>query len=407
MRTSWSAAAAGAAHARLHSTATNPQRTVRMTLMTPMLGSKLRRGLRCNSNFMRLRPLLALFVALLATGLVACGGGDGGGDEADASTDVDQLLQDTFSGSKEIKSGKFDLALDITSGGEVGAVKVKVAGPFESQGQGKVPKLDINASLEGGGQSLEAGVTSTGDQGFVSFNGTDYEVSGPIWKQFTAGFEQSASKGSDQSLATLGIDPRKWLTNASNDGEAKVGDTDTIKITGDVDVPKLLDDVNAALAKIRSIGGSQAESLPEQLTAEQKQEAVDAIKDLSVEIYTGAEDTILRRMLVTMKIDAPAGGSTAAQSADVKFDLQLLDLNEDQEIEAPENPKPFADLAAQLNSLGLNLGGLGGGGSAGSSGSGSGSAPDAKSLEKYSDCVQGAGGDTDKIRKCSDVLAAP
>jgi len=375
--------------------------------MTPMLGSKLRRGLRCNPIFMRLRPLLTLFVALLATGLIAGCGGDGGGEEASSSTDVDQLLKDTFSGSKEIKSGKIDLALDVTSAGETGAVKVNVTGPFESQGTGKVPKLDINASLEGGGQNIDAGVTSTGDSGFVSFSGTDYEVSGPIWKQFTAGFEQSASKGNDQSLATLGIDPRKWLTNAENAGEAKVGDTDTIKITGDVDVPKLLDDVNAALEKLRSIGGSQAEGLPEQLTPEQKQQAGDAIKDLSVEIYTGAEDTILRRMLVTMKIDAPAGGSTAAQSADVKFDLQLLDLNEDQEIEAPENPKPFADLAAQLNSLGLNLGGLGGGGSAGSSGSGSGSAPDAKSLEKYSDCVQGAGGDTDKIRKCSDVLAAP
>ena len=118
----------------------------------------------------------------------------------------------------------------------------------------------------------------------------------------------------------------------------------------------------------------------------------------------------MRRMVVTMKIDAPATSATAAQSADVKFDLQLLDLNEGQDIEAPENAKPFTDLAAQLNALGLNLGGLGGGG-AGSSGSGSGSGSGTgameKNLEKYSDCVQDAGGDTDKIRKCADLLAAP
>ena len=126
-------------------------------------------------------------------------------------------------------------------------------------------------------------------------------------------------------------------------------------------MPKLLDDVNAALEKLRSIGGASAEGLPEQLTAEQKQQAADAIKDLSVEIYTGAEDKILRRMLVTMKIETPEGSAAGAQSADIKFDLQLLDLNEDQEIEAPENPKPFAELASQLDSLGLNLGGLGSG----------------------------------------------
>jgi hypothetical protein len=379
-----------------------------MTLMTPMLGSKLRRGLRCNSNVMRLRPLLILIVALLATGLVAGCGGDSKGEAADSSSDVDQLLKDTFSGSKEIKSGKFDLALDIKAGGETGNVAIKIAGPFESQGKGKVPKLDIDASVAGGGQNLEAGVTSTGDRGFVSFSGTDYEVTGPIWKQFTASYEQAGSKGSGTSLATLGIDPRKWLTNAKNAGDAKVGDTDTVKITGDVDVPKLLDDVNTALAKLRTLGGSSAASLPEQLTAEQKQEAVDAMKDLSVEIYTGAEDKILRRMVVAMKIETPAGSSTGKQSADVKLDLQLLDLNEGQEINAPENPKPFSALASQLNSLGLNLGGLGGSVGGGTSdSSGSGSSATAENVQKYTECVQKAGSDTAKIQKCSDLLAAP
>jgi hypothetical protein len=355
---------------------------------------------------MRPRSLLTLIVALLATGLVAGCGGGGSGDQADASTDVDQLLKDTFSGSKDIKSGKFDLALDVKAGGQTGALAVKIAGPFESQGKGKVPKLDITASFAGGGQNIEAGVTSTGDRGFVSFSGTDYEVAGPVWKQFTASYEQAGSKGSDQSLATLGIDPRKWLTNARNSGEAKVGDTDTVKITGDVNVPKLLDDVNAALQKIRTIGGAGAANLPEQLTAEQKQQAVDAIKDLSVEIYTGAEDKIMRRMVVAMKINTPSGSSGGAQAADVRFDLQLLDLNEGQDINAPENPKPFADLASQLNSLGLGLNGLGGGSGSGS-GSGNGAGTDQKNLEKYSQCIQAAGGDNNKIRKCADLLAAP
>lgn len=374
--------------------------------MTPMLGSKLRRDVCCNHLLMRLRSLLPLLIALLAVGLlVGCGGGDDDGTQADSSTDVDQLLKDTFSGKKEINSGKIDLALNADAGSS-GTFAVKVSGPFETQGAGKLPKLDIDASLEGGGQSFQAGVTSTGDKGFVSYGGTDYEVSGPVFQQFKAGYEQSAkqaeSQNKDQSLATLGIDPSKWLTNAKNAGEAKVGDTDTVKITGDVDVAKLLDDVNAALQKIRAIGGTGTQSLPEQLTEADKKQATDAIKDLSVEIYTGAEDKILRRFVVAMKLEVP-NDSGAKESADVKLDLQLLDLNESQDIKAPENTKPFNELLGKLNGLGLSLGGLGAAGSGSGSGSGGGST-DQQNLEKYSQCIQEANGDNSKIAKCADLL---
>jgi hypothetical protein len=368
-----------------------------MTPKTPMLGSKLRREVRCNSKPMRLRSLLPLLVALLAVGLLAGCGSDS--KEADSSTDVDQLLQDTFSGKKDIKSGKLDLALNADSGGQ--SFAVKVSGPFESQGGGKLPKLDIDASLEGGGQTFQAGVTSTGDQGFVSYDGTDYAIPGSVFQQFKAGFEQSAKQSGangSQSLASLGIDPRKWLTNAKNEGEAKVGDTDTIKITGDVDVPKLLDDVNAALQKLRTLGGAQAAQLPDKLSEQDKKQAEDAIKDLSVEIYTGAEDKILRRMAVAMKLDVPDSANGGSQAANLKFDLQLLDLNEGQEIKAPENTKPFNQLLSKLQGLGLPGLSSTGGGSTSSSGTSQ------ENLQKYSECIKKANGDNTKIRKCADLL---
>jgi hypothetical protein len=362
-----------------------------------MLGSKLRRDLCCNPTLMRSRSLLLILIAMLAVaGLVAGCGGGGDDNEASSSTDASQLLKDTFSGKKDIKSGKLDVAVSVNAGSQ-GTFDAKLSGPFESQGNGKLPKLDIDASLEGSGQDIQAGVTSTGDKGFISYNGTDYAVDDATFKQFKAGFEQSTKQASDQnsnqSLATLGIDPNKWLTNTKNEGDAKVGDTDTIKITGDVDVSKLLDDVNSALQKIKSIGGAQAANLPDQLTDADKKQAEDAIKDLSVEIYTGKDDKILRRMVVAMKLAAQN------DTADVKLDFQLLDLNEGQDISAPDNAKPLSDLMSQLG--GLGLGGLGSGSSSGSGSSGSGGA---KNLEKYSQCIQEANGDNTKIAKCADLL---
>jgi hypothetical protein len=338
-----------------------------------------------------------LLITVLAAGLLAgCGGGGAG---ANSSSDPNQLLKDTFSGKKDIKSGRLDFAASVTSGSRQ-AVNVKVSGPFESQGSGRLPKLAIDASFDGGGQSIQAGVTSTGDKGFVSFGGTEYAISGPTFQQLKASWEQTAKQASsnngsnNQSLASLGIDPSKWLTNAKNEGDAKVGDADTIKITGDVDVSKALDDVNAALQKIRSVGGAQASQLPQQLTEADKKQAEQAVKNLSVELYTGKDDKILRRMVVAMSLAAQN------QTADVKLDLQLLDLNQSQDIQAPANPKPFNDLVSKLNGLGLGgLGGLGGGSS-----SGSGSSGNAQNLEKYSKCIQDAKGDNAKIAKCADLL---
>src|SRR5947208_1233528 len=245
----------------------------------------------------RPRTFLLLLLALLAL----VGAGCGGGDKASSSSDVNDLLQKTFAGGKKIDSGKLNLALRLNlQGGQSsqlsGPVALTLTGPFESQGKGKLPKFDMDAAFEGGGQNLKAGIESTGDKGFVSFNGTDYAVSDQVFQQFRTGYEQAQQQsakqnGGAQSLATLGIDPRRWLKNPRNEGDAKVGDTDVVKITGDVDVGKLLDDVNNALAKARSLGVQGSQQLPSKLTDQQKQQAEQAIKALKVEIYTGKEDT--------------------------------------------------------------------------------------------------------------------
>ena len=353
-----------------------------------------------------LRTLLCLMALVAMAGLTACGG-----DEASESTDVDKLLTDTFSGSKEIKSGKFDLAVKVdVKGGQSqvqGPISLKLGGPFESQGKGKLPKFDMDASFEGAGQSIKAGVMTTGEKGFINFNGTEYAVTEEIFKQFRTSYEKASAEGNkeNQSLKSLGIDPRRWLTNAKNEGEEKVGDADTIKITGDVDVAKLLDDVNAALQKAGSLGLQGQAQLPTKLTEEQKAQVEKAVKNLKVNIFTGKDDTILRRMQITFGLEDPSGKESGAATVD--FDLKLLELNEGQDFEEPANPKPFEELAQSLGGLG-GLGGIGGGsGGSGGSGGGSGSSGSgggSKNLEEYTKCIEEAGNDLAKAQKCADIL---
>lgn len=359
----------------------------------------------------RLRSVLSLaLAALVAAALAACGGG---GKEATAGTDVNQLLRETFTGDKQVDSGRLNvtLAVDVQGAeGVNGPVNVKLAGPFQTQGDGKLPKLDLDLDFAGSGQNVKAGVTSTGDKGFVNFNNQEFAVSDQVFKQLQAGYEQAQKQAEQQnqdqqSLSTLGIDPRRWLTGAKNAGESKVGDAETIRITGGVDVPKLLDDLNKALEKAAALGLQDQGRLPQKLTDEQRRQAAEAIKGLTVEIHTGREDKILRRMLVQMDIQAPPGSSEGGpQAAGIKLDFSLTELNEDQEIKAPANAKPLDELLGQFGGLG-GLGGLGsGGGPGGTGGSGGSGGADQERLQKYTDCITAAGSDTAKAQECAKLL---
>jgi hypothetical protein len=356
------------------------------------------------------RPAVLLsLLLLLALGLLAgCGGGDDEEGAVSADTDVNELLTKTFTGKKQVDSGNLDLSLVIEAqGGETqleGPVTIKLSGPFQSQGDGQLPEFSLDASLEAGGQSFSAGATSTGEKGYLSFQGTDYVVDDQIFQQFKAGFEEAQQQGSDQqqSFASLGMDPRKWLTDPQNEGDAKVGDDDTIKITGGVDVAALLDDVNNALEKASSLGLSQAD-VPERITEAQKRQVIEAVKDPRVEIYTGKDDAILRRMVVNLGVEDAGSGTNGT----VAFDISITDLNEDQDIAEPADAKPFDELLGQLGGLGLGgLGGAAGSGSgSGGAGSGSGGGGSAEDFEKFSQCIEDAGNDTQKAQKCADLLS--
>jgi hypothetical protein len=381
--------------------------------MHPALAAP-RQGRRKEIPAMLIRPrtLPLLLVALLTVLVAGCGGSK---DQASGTTDVNHLLQKTFAGGKKLDSGRLDLTLKLDlQGGQSsqlnGPITLKLSGPFQTQGKGKLPLFDMDASFQGAGQSFKAGLESTGDKGFVNFQGTDYAVTDQVFQQFRTGYEQAqqqSAKQSGQSLATLGIDPRRWLTNPRNEGEAKVGDADVVRITGDVDVAKLLDDVNNALDKARGLGVQGSQSLPQKLTDAQKQQAQKAIKALSIEIDTGKADTTLRRMLINLDVATSASSTGGAQSGKVSLDFQLLDLNKSQSIKPPASAKPFAGLLSQLGGLGLGTGATSGSGSSGSSGSGSSGGASATQLKKYSDCITAAGSDTTKAQKCADLLSSP
>jgi hypothetical protein len=346
-------------------------------------------------------PLAALTVALP---LVACGGGE----------DADEVLKETFGASKRVASGKLDLSLRLKAEGAQnlgGPIAVKLTGPFQTQGDRQLPKFDFDLTLSASGQTFRAGAVSTGNAGFLKFQGQAYSVPERVFAQFKQGYERSQAQREgtpqNQSLSALGINPLNWLEDPKDEGEERVAGVETIHVSSGVNVSKLLDDINKVLSRARGQLGAQGGQLPSQLTEQQRKAVADAIEDVSFDVYTGKDDKTLRRMTIGLKFEVPQSQRRSAQGltgGELTFDMVIGELNKTQTVSPPANARPFDELTQAVRGA---LGALGAGGAGGSSGRGTATAPPATGDEKaqrYLRCLQEAGGDVARAQKCADLL---
>jgi hypothetical protein len=375
----------------------------------------------------RLLVLLCLLASLLA--FSACGGDD---DE-----DVGQLLSQTFGGGGEdVKSGRLDLAMRLNAQGLPnvnGPIALRLSGPFQSTKPGDLPRFDFTLGFDAGGQNLAAGAVSTGDKGFLRFQNQAYAIGEDLFKQFRDGYAQQAKcaeeqgdKGDGVSFKSLGIEPNRWLRDPKRAGEEEVGGADTVHITAGVDVPKFLDDVNRVLGRTdlqqqqdpcAKEDQPQPRSQPtRRLTDAQRKQIAEAVKDARLEVWTGKDDKIMRRMNLALRFDVPEQArrnSRGLTRGDMRFDLSLGAVNEDQRIAPPRGAKPLEELIARFGGQVPGLGGAQapqGGGQAPQGGAQApqgGAAPQGgEQSSEYLQCVNEAGQDIKKLQACAELVGS-
>lgn len=347
----------------------------------------------------RARAIVALLaLAALALVLAACGGsGDSGG-----SGDAETLLRQTFTGTHNIRSGKADVQLKVNVSGDAsirGPIQVRLAGPFESAGTDELPKFDIALDASAQGQGFRAGLTSTSDRLFVNFGGTSYEVPADLLDQLKASYRRSQqqSSGSQLSLEGFGLDPMSWLEDPTVEGTETVGGVETDHISAKLNVSALLDDIDKILARVSAQGGlPTGQQIPSKIPPSDRQQIEDAVKNATVDVWSGTDDHTLRRLDLALSVDVPRGST----SLDIALSIELTDLNQPQSIQAPATTRPLNELLGQLQ--GFLGGALGGGALGGSSGSSGGAS--SQQLQDYSDCIQRAGSNVTEAQKCADLL---
>jgi hypothetical protein len=380
-----------------------------------------------------------VFAALLAlaTALAACGSSSSGNNENPQKVVNEATL-------KGIKSGNLDLSLGIkVEGSEGGNLDVSLSGPFQSEGNGQLPQLDMtgkaNGSVNGKNVDFEGGLTLLSEKAYVDYKGTEYEVEPTTFSYIKSTIEQQQKKNGAQSNsagstacqeAASDLKVGSFMDNLKNEGSTDVGGTSTTHVSGDLNVAGALDSLlklseNSACS---SVLGAAGQVPPAAELEKAKSQVESALKTAHVDIYVGS-DHIVRRIAGELEIEPPSQSSGGPKKVDLTFDLSLSGVNEPQTISAPSGAKPLNELFQKLGVNPIELlgaasgqGGLGGlskglsggssglgsilnglSGAAGGSSSGGASAAGGGSQQAYLKCLQGATTPVD-IQKCAALL---
>lgn len=282
-----------------------------------------------NRSVLRAVTLFAWVLACVSA-LAACGSDDGS-----ESTGPKRVLEQAFATSAtDVKSGRLNVDVKLDPEGLLalaGPITAKVTGPF-TVGAGGAPSFDLDADLLIAGKRLSAGALSDGKQVFVELDGDNYVLEDGVLDKLSSG---EAAAG----IITLGIDPRRWITDAQDKGTQQVSGVETQRITGGIDAPKLLEDVEKLIGTLPA--GKQG-------SAQQRKDIADAVQSASVEVWSGKEDKIVRQMLVRVRFDFPAGATAPIPGLDkgtLELKARIDDVNDvNAKITAPARSKPFSQL---------------------------------------------------------------
>jgi hypothetical protein len=352
-----------------------------------------------------LRTMLALLLtAVPAIALGACG--------SSSSSDATTLLKQTFGGSHTVNSGNLSFSLTVNPSGSKTLstpITVSFGGPFQSLGTGKLPASNFNISISALGKSGSLGILSTGSNGYVTLQGTSYQLPAATFQKLESSFAQITSTGGGGSgagtLSKLGINPLRWLVKPSVIGNESVGGADTTHIRAGVNVDALLVDLNTFLQKASSLGVSGASRIPSGISDTTRSRIASEVKTPTFDVWTGSSDKTIRKFALTLTL--PVTGQISSQlgglnSAQIGVSMQYAKLNQQQTIQPPTAVRPFSEFTSKLRAfLGQVQGGLG----AGSTGS-TGSAGTGANVQSYSQCIAAAGQDVAKMQSCASLLNA-
>jgi hypothetical protein len=263
------------------------------------------------------RAALLIVVATVAAG---CGGGH-----------AHAVLSDTADKLGQLHSGDLTLRLVVSPRtGTKGRVGFELRGPFALR-PGALPIAKVAYTQIAGARQATATFISTGTKAYAEVNGKAYELPASATESV-----RRAAAGPAGTGGFGGLDIASWVqhpsvTSAGNDDH----------VSADLDVVAA---ANGLLGLLRGLGrdaptiqGNEAKRLR------------DAVDSSSFDVWTGAQDHLLRRLLLKadLGLNVPASLRRVlgdVVGAKVEFELAVAHPNQAVSVPPPANPLPSSQL---------------------------------------------------------------
>jgi hypothetical protein len=300
---------------------------------------------------LRPRVLIVIACALLSATAIAACGDDGDGGSATKAGGPRATLEQTFGETAtSIDSAKLDAALKLEPEGLLklgGPIAMQINGPFAAPTASSPSRFDLALLATLGGQKFEGGALSTGTHSYLRLDDRTYSLG-------ASSHPPTNSADKHPGLQALGIDPLRWVTNVREKGSERIAGVQTKHLTGDVNAKLMLADIGKLLDKA---GGKPGAILSPELLAQ----IGDAVTRAKVDIWTGADDSILRRLAVDARFAFEQAQSpiVGLDGGRLTFRVSLDDVNATPvKVTAPTGARPLSEVTGE-GGLGAFLGGLG------------------------------------------------
>lgn len=308
------------------------------------------------------KTFIGVVSALLVAGLLGCGGGDsssGDSPPADSggkanSPEVRKLIRETFGPNEKASSGNISAVVDITVKGASRykePVQVSLVGPFTDAGGQPETMLDVSLGLRGG--ILGGDMYLKGDKAFIGLGSTAYEIPAAIAGPLRKPLAGKSANALDAILGVFNINPDKWAKNPRIVGNERVAGIDTIHGTAEINTKNLFLDLAALAKRLTSLRITDITGLPRAVDQPVRQALSRSVKTATGDVYTGAEDKVLRRAKLNLLLRPSAKDRKLLKFTSIKVDatLDITDVGAPQKVNVPSNRGSYDELQIALDAL--------------------------------------------------------